>query len=262
MFHNLACSWMSPLQRRKEVRKSGSENTNFQPQRWRATLNVKLSNNELRVIGCLLEKESTTPDQYPLSLNALTNACNQKSNRDPVMSLDESTVQETLDSLTKKHLVMEKSSFGGRTAKYQHRFCNTTFSEIELSAQERGILCVLFLRGPQTPGELRTRTNRLCEFSDVNEVEEVLENLVNHKNGSIVKKLPRQPGKRESRYMHLLGETDVVEKYVYEDETGSAKTKSTSPTMNYEQRIENLEHEITDIRSELSELKDMIKQFM
>ena len=96
-------------------------------------MDIKLSNTELRVIGCLLEKESTTPDQYPLSLNALTNACNQKSNRDPVVSFDESTVQETLDALSKKHLVVEKSPFGGRTAKYQHRFCNTEFSDLQFS---------------------------------------------------------------------------------------------------------------------------------
>jgi uncharacterized protein YceH (UPF0502 family) len=150
-------------------------------------LDIKLSNNELRVIGCLLEKESTTPDQYPLSLNALTNACNQKSNRYPVMSLDESTAQETLDALSKKHLVVEKSLFGGRTAKYQHRFCNTEFSDLQFSAQEHGILCVLFLRGAQTPGELRTRTNRLCEFNDVNEVEDVLERLASPQVGPFVK---------------------------------------------------------------------------
>ena len=229
-------------------------------------MDIKLSNNELRVIGCLLEKESTTPDQYPLSLNALTNACNQKSNRDPVMSLDESKVQETLDALSKKHLVVEKSSFGGRTAKYQHRFCNTEFSELQFSAQERGILCVLFLRGPQTPGELRTRTNRLCEFSDVNEVEDVLEKLASHKDGSFVKKLPRQPGKRESRYIHLLGETDVVDEYVHDDETSRHKshdmTHVTTPTVNYEQRIEQLEKEMIDLRSELADIKDIVKQFI
>jgi len=225
-------------------------------------LNIRLSNTELRVIGCLLEKESTTPDQYPLSLNALTNACNQKSNRDPVMSLDESTVQETLDALVKKHLVVEKSPFGGRTAKYQHRFCNTEFSELQLSAQERGILCVLFLRGPQTPGELRTRTNRLCEFSDVNEVEDVLEKLASHKDGSFVKKLPRQPGKRESRYIHLLSETDVVEEYGQDDEIRSYKSHDTAPATNHEQRIEQLEKELIDIRSELADLKDLVKQLM
>jgi len=225
-------------------------------------LDIKLSNTELRVIGCLLEKESTTPDQYPLSLNALTNACNQKSNRDPVMSLDESTVQETLDILTKKHFVVAKSPFGGRTAKYQHRFCNTEFSDLQFSTQERGILCMLFLRGPQSAGELRTRTNRLCEFSDANEVEDVLEKLSNHKNGSFVKKLPRQPGKRDLRYIHLCGETDVIDEYAHDDENDRDKTYDTAhvttPTVNYEQRIELLEKEIIDLRSELADLKDSV----
>lgn len=223
---------------------------------------MRLSNIELRVIGCLLEKESTTPDQYPMSLNALTNACNQKSNRDPVMSLDESAVQEALDTLSKKHLVVEKSPFGGRTAKYQHRFCNTEFSELQFSTQERGLLCVLFLRGPQTPGELRTRTNRLCEFSDVNEVEDALEKLASHKDGAFVKKLPRQPGKRESRYIHLLGETDVVEECVQDDETGHGKIHDATPTMNYVQRIEQLEKEVIDLRSELAALRETVKQIM
>ena len=225
-------------------------------------MDIKLSNTELRVIGCLLEKESTTPDQYPLSLNALTNACNQKSNRDPVVSFDESTVQETLDALSKKHLVVEKSPFGGRTAKYQHRFCNTEFSDLQFSTQERGILCVLFLRGPQTPGELRTRTNRLCEFSDVNEVEDVLEKLTSRKDGPFVKKLSRQPGKREARYIHLFGETDFVDEYVHDDETGRDKTHDTTPTMNYEQRIQQLEKEMIDLRSELTDLKDIVKQLI
>jgi uncharacterized protein YceH (UPF0502 family) len=223
-------------------------------------LDIKLSNNELRVIGCLLEKESTTPDQYPLSLNALTNACNQKSNRYPVMSLDESTAQETLDALSKKHLVVEKSLFGGRTAKYQHRFCNTEFSDLQFSAQEHGILCVLFLRGAQTPGELRTRTNRLCEFNDVNEVEDVLERLASHQVGPFVKKLPRQPGKRESRYIHLFGETEFADEYVQEEEPGRANTHDTASTMDYVQRIKQLEKEVSDLCAELADLKENVNQ--
>lgn len=217
-------------------------------------MDIKLSNNELRVIGCLIEKESTTPDQYPLSLNALTNACNQKSNRDPVMSLSESDVQETLDELSKKRLVVEKSPFGGRTAKYQHRFCNTEFSDFQFSAQELGILCVLFLRGPQTPGELRTRTNRLCEFTDVSEVEAALEKLVSHQGGPFVKKLARQPGKRESRYAHLFGDTDVADEAVPDAEN------DTPVKVNIEQRVQDLEKEIIEMRSELNDLKNIIQQ--
>ena len=122
-------------------------------------MNIQLTPHEARVIGCLIEKEVTTPDQYPLSLNALTNACNQKSNRDPVMTLDERLVQDTVDGLVKKRLVSEKTGFGSRVVKYQHRFCNTDFGELRFSEQELGIVCVLLLRGAQTPGELRTRSN-------------------------------------------------------------------------------------------------------
>ena len=221
-------------------------------------MDMKLSDYELRVIGCLIEKELTTPEQYPLSLNALTNACNQKSNRNPVMSLDETTVQHTLDELSKKHLVVEKSPFGGRTAKYQHRFCNTEFSDLQFSEQEVGILCVLFLRGPQTPGELRTRTNRLCKFTDVDEVEAVLEKLASQPTGPYVKKLPRQPGKRESRYIHLLGDTEITDEHTSEVETVSEPTVNT----NYEQRITQLEKQMTEMLSEMDDLKDAIDKLM
>ncbi|HEY3850927.1 MAG TPA: YceH family protein, partial [Steroidobacteraceae bacterium] len=126
-------------------------------------MNIEFTPNEARVIGCLIEKEITTPDQYPLSLNALTNACNQKTNREPVLELSEPEVQQTLDSLMKKYMVSDKSAgYGGRVTKYRHRFCNTEFGPLKFSAQELGTLCVMLLRGPQTPGELRTRTNRLC----------------------------------------------------------------------------------------------------
>ena len=219
-------------------------------------MDMKLSNNELRVIGSLIEKEITTPDQYPLSLNALINACNQKSNRDPVMSLDESTVQKTLDELSKRHLVVEKSPFGGRTSKYQHRFCNTEFSDFQFTDKELGILCVLFLRGPQTPGELRTRTNRLCEFADVNEVEDTLENLTSHKDGPFVKKLPRQPGKRESRYVHLFSDTVITDEQQFDVVSGD----DTAVMVNYDRRIQYLEDEILDLRSELDALKEIITQ--
>lgn len=167
---------------------------------------MDMSLNETRVIGCLLEKESTTPEQYPLSLNALTNACNQKSNREPVLSLTESEVQETLNALLKERLVSEDT--GARVSKYRHRFCNTEFGSLQLTDQERSIVCVLFLRGPQTPGELRGRTGRLAEFSDVREVEVVFQQMA--ERGQVVQ-FPREAGKRESRYAHLFsGEVSVV----------------------------------------------------
>ncbi len=136
-------------------------------------MNPELTLHETRVIGCLIEKEITTPEQYPLSLNALTNACNQKSNRDPVLDLDEATVQQLVDQLTKKRLVSEQSGYGNRVPKFQHLFCNTNFGTLKFSPQELAIVCELFLRGPQTPGELRSRASRLCRFGDVTEVEAV-----------------------------------------------------------------------------------------
>src|SRR5215469_8858188 len=141
------------------------------------SLKIELTPLEARVIGCLIEKQITTPDQYPLSLNALLNACNQKSNRDPVMEVAEATVQQTLDGLSKKHLILEKSGFGSRVPKYQHRFCNTEFGTLKLDPQELAIVCELLVRGPQTPGELRTRASRMAAFSDVSEVEAALARL-------------------------------------------------------------------------------------
>jgi uncharacterized protein YceH (UPF0502 family) len=159
---------------------------------------------QLRVIGALLEKELTTPDQYPLSLNALTAACNQKTNRDPVLELAESDVQAVIDELRQQRLIMEESGFGSRVPKYRHRFCNTEFGALKLSPQELGIVCVLLLRGAQTPGELRTRTQRLCDFADVGQVEHCLDAMA-ARDEPLVRKLPREPGQRESRYMHLFG---------------------------------------------------------
>ncbi|MFI3245865.1 MAG: YceH family protein [Ferrimonas sp.] len=165
-----------------------------------------LTLNETRVIGCLLEKESTTPDLYPLTLNALKAACNQKSNREPVLQLSDSELQDTLASLLEKHLIQVDQH--SRSSKYKHRFCNTPFGGLTLSPQERGLLCVLLLRGPQTPGELRARTGRLCEFADVNEVEQALQQLIEQ---ALVSPLPREAGKRECRYGHCLsGEISAV----------------------------------------------------
>jgi uncharacterized protein len=165
----------------------------------------QLSAVEVRVIACLVEKQVTTPEQYPLSLNALQNACNQKSNRDPVMELPEAEVQATLDGLAKRHLVLERSGFGSRVPKYQQRLCNTEFSSLQLSAQERAVLCELMLRGPQTAGELRARAARMAGFGDASEVESTLEGLMHRAEGALVARLAREPGRRELRYAHLLG---------------------------------------------------------
>jgi uncharacterized protein len=169
-------------------------------------LKVVLDPLEQRVLGSLIEKEVTTPDQYPLSLNALMLACNQKTNRDPMMELDEASVQAIVDRLQKKHLVFERSGFGSRVPKYQQRLCGTEFSELKLSPQQRALTCVLLLRGPQTLAELRTRTHRLAEFGDVSDVEQALQSMASRAEGALVVLLARAPGEREARYQHLLGD--------------------------------------------------------
>lgn len=165
---------------------------------------VTLTPLEARVIGALIEKEIATPDQYPLSLNALTNACNQKTNRDPVLELDEHVVQETLDALSRRHLVMERSGFGSRVLKYRHRLCNGDHNPLQFSPQELAIVCELLLRGPQTPGELRSRAQRLAPFAGLDDVETALELLATRADGPFVVRLARQPGSREARYAQLF----------------------------------------------------------
>jgi uncharacterized protein len=214
-------------------------------------MNIELSPGEARVIGCLIEKEITTPDQYPLSLNALTNACNQKTNREPVLELSESDVQQTVDSLMKKHLVSDRSAgYGGRVTKYKHRFCNTEFGPLKFSKQELGILCVMLLRGPQTPGELRTRTNRLCEFSDAGEVEASLTALMTREDGPFIARIPRAPGERESRYAHLF--SGMVES-APEPELQTATAQVESPDLS--QRVSALEEQVLKLRAEIDALK-------
>lgn len=211
-------------------------------------MELELTLYQARVIGALIEKEITTPDQYPLSLNALTLACNQKSNRDPVLELDEGTVQQTLDELAAMRLVKEESGFGSRVPKYKHRFCNTEFSELQFSERELGIVCVMLLRGPQTPGELRTRTNRLCSFNDVQDVERTLQRLQTRENGPFVVKLSREPGKRESRYAHLFsGEVTA------DSMPTTASDRDIEPS-----RLDQLEADVEALRTEVAELKALL----
>jgi uncharacterized protein len=222
-------------------------------------MNIEFSPNEARVIGCLIEKEATTPDQYPLSLNALTNACNQKTNRDPVLELSETVVQQAVDSLMKKYLVSDKSAgYGGRVTKYRHRLCNTEFGPLKLSKQELGILCVLLLRGPQTPGELRSRTHRLCEFADTQEVELALKSLMEREDGPFVARLPRSPGERESRYAHLFfGAIESAPEP--EEPRGAREAPVGAPDMSalsLARRMEQLEQIVADMRREIDALKN------
>lgn len=215
-------------------------------------MNKNLSLYETRVIGCLMEKAVTTPEQYPLSLNALVNACNQKSNRDPVLDLDERTVQETVDGLVKKFLVSRVE--GSRVTKYQHRFCNSVFGELQLSEKSTAIICELFLRGPQTPGELRTHTERLCRMEDVNDAEAELTKLMT-RDEPLVVRLPREPGKRESRYAHLFsGEPSLpVEPTNILAETGMK--------ISDRERIDILEQQVSVLQSELNELREKLERW-
>lgn len=205
-------------------------------------MKIELNPLECRVIGCLIEKEITTPDQYPLSLNALTLACNQKTNREPVLELGEQEVQAVVDGLVKRHLVSAREGASGRISRFRHRLCNTQHGALQFSPYELGVLCVLLLRGPQTPGELRTRTQRLCDFADVAAVETTLENLMLRDDGPFVARLPRAPGSRESRYAQLFGgEIEVAP--VAPDDAGLLA------------RIEQLEAVVAALRAEVAALR-------
>ena len=213
---------------------------------------MELTQHEARVIGVLLEKELTTPEQYPLSLNSLTSGCNQKTSREPVLSLSESDVQNTLDSLAKKRLISEQSGFGSRVVKYKHRFCNTEFSDLQLNPAQLAIICLLLLRGPQTPGELRTRSNRLHEFNDVSEVEHALVELA-RRDSPLVALLAKEPGKREARYCQLFTTEELA---LNTNPIAHMDTASqTSSRTELEDRVANLEVEV-------GELKALIQQFL
>jgi uncharacterized protein len=214
-------------------------------------MNIELSPLEARVIGCLIEKQITTPDQYPLSLNALVNACNQKSNRDPVMEVDEVTIQGTVDQLARKHFVVEKSGFGSRVPKFQHRFCNTEYGTLKLTAQELAIVCELLLRGPQTPGELRTRASRMAPFSEVGQVEAALESLRTREDGPFVVRLPREAGRRDSRYAHLFSGAVAVPAIEDEPQTVAVSNVAAATPS----RLDRLEEQVRRLREELDEMK-------
>lgn len=203
---------------------------------------------EVRVLGAMIEKEATTPDYYPLSLNALVNACNQKSNRDPVVDFDEDTVQDALDRLREKKLAL-KVTGTGRVDKYAQRISET----LNLGRREMALLCILLLRGPQTLGELKDRSERLFSFTDLSETESVLDKLGQWPDGPLVKKLPRQPGQKEARYTHLLAGEPVLE--------ASPATGFGPPVS----RVTQLENDLSQLRTEFDELKrrfdDLERQF-
>ena len=167
-------------------------------------MDIRFTPNEARVVGCLMEKSVITPDQYPLSLNSLVNACNQKSSREPVLNLDQGTVQRTVNELVeKKHVMVE--NLNSRVDKYRQRFCNTQFALIQFTPAEYAVICLLLLRGPQTPGELKAHSGRLHEFATPEDVEAALESLMSRADGPFVARLPREPRRKDNAYAHLFG---------------------------------------------------------
>jgi uncharacterized protein YceH (UPF0502 family) len=201
---------------------------------------------EARVVGSLLEKQVTTPEQYPMSLNGIVMACNQKTNREPVMNLSEREVQETLDELVKRHYLRTVTGFGNRVTKYEQRFCNSEFGNLKFSPAEVAIVTTLLLRSAQTPGELRGRTARMFEFDDMTQLETSLEQLAEREDGPFLVRLAREPGKRESRYQHLFSGAVEVQDLSFETPLPAASE--------LEARVTVLEAEVADLKKQLAVL--------
>jgi uncharacterized protein YceH (UPF0502 family) len=210
--------------------------------------NIVLSPVECRVLGALIEKDITTPDYYPLSLNALVNACNQKNNRDPVMSLNENAVRDALYTLQEKRLAGPAGGADSRVTKYEHRIQEV----FNFTRAETAVMDVLLLRGPQTPGELRGRTERMYRFEELSDVQSTLQKLM-QREPSLVKMLPRQPGTKESRYAHLLaGDVEGFEA------TAESAEESTGGG---DERMAQLESEVAQLRREVADLKQQVESF-
>ena len=213
-------------------------------------MNILLNDVEARVLGSLMEKESTTPDYYPLSLNAVLNACNQKSSRDPVMNLDEDAVRDALHSLNEKGLAGTASTAESRVLKFEHRLGEA----FNLGRPESAVLCVLLLRGTQTPGELRGRSERLYRFDDLGQVHSALERLMK-REPPLVKMLSRQPGTKEARYAHLLsGDVEVWE-------PTPPQNGATASSSGDDARMARLEEEVAGLRQEVADLKQQFADF-
>jgi hypothetical protein len=213
----------------------------------------ELSANEIRVIGCLIEKSLVTPDLYPLTVNALRNACNQKSGRNPVMAMTVAEVHQTLRLLEAKHHVRMDENFKSRTEKYSQRFCNTRYSNLQFDDAELAIICLLFLRGPQTPGELRARSGRLHTFADNAEVVAALTSLLEREGGPLVVKLPRTPGRKDSEFMHLFsGAVDVEAHASQAQATMSASSPERISVADLLERVRVLEADVAELKKLIS----------
>lgn len=213
-------------------------------------MDFELDEIEARVLGCLVEKDLATPEYYPLTLNTLTNACNQKSNRDPVMQLADTDVVRALDGLRKKQLALQ-SVEGVRAAKY----CHNLDGLLRLDPEDMAIMAELLLRGPQTVGELRNRADRMCPVGDLQDVEGLLQNLL-ERNPPLVIRLPRQPGRKESRFAHLLaGEPDMSQEASIPLEPARIQVAAEND------RLIKLEEAVADLRKELGQLQEQFRDF-
>ncbi len=211
-----------------------------------------LTANEARIIGCLMEKSVVTPDQYPLTLNALTNACNQKSSRNPIMSLEQGIVQRTVRDLQAKHLVRADENFKSGVEKYIQRFCNSHFGDYQFDPPQFAIVCLLLLRGPQTPGELKARGGRLHTFADNAAVVDALTGLIEREANPLVLKLPRTPGRKDAEYMHLFSGPIDVEAHASQAQTAMATGSSERASVSdLAQRVSRLEAEVAELRQQL-----------
>jgi uncharacterized protein YceH (UPF0502 family) len=208
----------------------------------------KLTDTEARVIGCLMEKAVTTPNQYPLTLNALVNACNQKSSREPVMALQPAEVQRTARGLQERSLVMIDENFKTGAEKYKQRLCNTHFNDLQLDAAQYAIVCLLLLRGAQTPGELRARSPRLHAFADNEAVSETLATLTEGEHEPLVVKLPRAPGRKDSEYMHQLCGPVDVQAYT----SAASGSGDSERVAQLQRKVSELEAEVTRLKAELA----------
>ena len=212
----------------------------------------EFSDIEARIIGCLIEKSVVTPDLYPLTLNALTNACNQKSGRNPVMALQQGEVQRTIRLLEAKHLVRMDENFKSRTEKYTQRFCNTRYSNLQFDDAQLAIVCLLLLRGPQTPGEIRARSGRLHTFTDNDEVVISLDSLIERESEPMLVKLPRTPGRKDSEYMHLFSGTVDVEAHATQAQAVKATASSERVSVaELAERVSQLETVVAELKAKI-----------
>ncbi len=214
-------------------------------------MEIRLHETEVRVLGALVEKELTIPEYYPLTLNSLTAACNQKSNRDPVMTLSDRDVESAIENLRSNQLMWRRNIAGSRVPKYEHN----VYALWHLDQQQTAVLCVLMLRGAQTVGEIRGRTGRMYEFRDLDEVDATVANLMNHEKGPFVVELPRQPGRKENRFMHLLAGEPSVETVTDDREPAPIMVNTGND------RIAALEEQVAQIQGEVNELRQQFVAF-